>query len=157
MRGKGRIIVTALAILAAAGAGAALYRSAHDAAAVADEKKDTPKDKDKPKDKTSDDEAAVRKTADAFAKAFDKGDAKAVAALWTEQGEFVGPDGETLRGRKEIEKGYAEFFEKNPKAKLELRIESIRLLGKHTALEEGSVRVTLAIFQASPSRTCRTL
>jgi uncharacterized protein (TIGR02246 family) len=139
---KARVIVAALAVLAAAGAGAALYRSAHNTAAVADEKKDSPKDE--PKVKPSDDEAAVRKTAEEFAKAFDSGDAKAVAALWTEKGEFVGPDGEALSGRKEIEKGYADFFAKYPKAKLEVRIESVKFLGKHTALEEGSVKVTLA-------------
>ena len=32
------------------------------------------------------DEAAIRATADAFLKAFNRGDAKAVAALWTENG-----------------------------------------------------------------------
>src|SRR2546423_7736449 len=47
-------------------------------------------------------EMAVRKTADEFAKAFNKGDAKAMAAFWTKNGEYAGPDGEKIRGREAI-------------------------------------------------------
>src|SRR5205814_1110071 len=46
-------------------------------------------------------------------------------------------------GRKEIEKSYREFFEKYPKATVDVHIDSVKLLGKHTALEEGSLSVTL--------------
>jgi uncharacterized protein (TIGR02246 family) len=89
--------------------------------------------------KTESEEAAVRKTAEAFTKAFNSGDAKAVAAFWTPDGEYTGPDGETLRGRAAIEKAYVEFFKKAPKAQVDVTIESIRILGKHTALEEGTL------------------
>jgi hypothetical protein len=51
--------------------------------------------------------------AEAFAAAFNKGDAKAVAAFWTMNGEYAGPDGEKIRGREVIEKEYADFFKKN--------------------------------------------
>src|SRR5262249_26119370 len=71
--------------------------------------------------------AEVRKANAAFAEAFGRGDARAVAALWTEGGEYLGPDGETLRGRPAIEKAYAEFFKNNPRARLDARVESIRL------------------------------
>jgi hypothetical protein len=43
----------------------------------------------------------VKKTAAAFTEAFNAGDAAAVAAFWTKDGEYVGPDGESLRGRDE--------------------------------------------------------
>src|SRR5262245_4230966 len=92
-------------------------------------------------DKVSPDEAAVRKSAAEFAEAFNKGDARAVAAFWARDGEFVGPDGDPIRGRKEIEKSYNEFLKKHPKAKLEVQIESVRLIGRHTALEEGTLRL----------------
>lgn len=142
MTSKARIIVTTLAVLFAAGVIGVLCRSLpreNTAAAREDKDKEAPRSKE-----AASDEAAIRKTADEFAKAFAKADAKAVASLWTKEGEFVGPDGEPLRGRKEIEKAYAEFFEKNPKAKMEVTVESVKLLGKHAALEEGTVKVTLA-------------
>ena len=86
-------------------------------------------------------EAAVRKTAAAFVAAFNKGDARAVAAFWTAEGEYVGPEGNTVRGRAAIEKAYAEFFKKNPKPNLEVRIDTVRLLGARSALEEGTLRL----------------
>lgn len=87
--------------------------------------------------------AAVRKSAEAFATAFNQGDAKAVAAFWTANGEYIGPDGEPIRGREAVAKEYAEFFKKNPKARVEVEIESIRLLGRYTALEEGTLKLIL--------------
>jgi uncharacterized protein (TIGR02246 family) len=107
---------------------------------VANDQKEKSNDKDKVESKEL---AALRKTADEFAKAFAKGDAKAVAEFWTADGEFVGADGEPVRGRKEIESAYAEFFKKHPKATVEVTIESAKLLGPHTALEEGILKVNL--------------
>ena len=86
--------------------------------------------------------AAVRKTADEFTAAFNRGDAKAVAAFWTQEGEMIGADGETIKGRAAIEKSYRDFFKENPKAKLEVHIANVRMLGKYTALEEGTLKLT---------------
>ena len=85
----------------------------------------------------------MRKKTAEFAAAFNKGDARAAAGFWMRDGEFIGPDGNTLRGRRAIEKGYAEFFKKNPKARLELHVESLRLFGHHAALEAGTVALRL--------------
>lgn len=73
---------------------------------------------DQPRDKAaaSREAAAVRKTAEQFNEAFNRGDAKAVAAFWTKDGEYVGPDGEAVRGRQALEKAYADFLKKNPSA-----------------------------------------
>jgi len=87
----------------------------------------------------SKDIAAVRKSAEAFTQAFNSGDAKAVAAFWTADGEYISPDGERLKGRAAIEKAYAEFFKNAVKAQVEVKIETIRMLGKHVALEEGTL------------------
>jgi uncharacterized protein (TIGR02246 family) len=100
----------------------------------------------------SPDVAAVRKAAAAFVKAFNAGDAKAVAALWTRDGEYVGPDGEKVRGRAALEKEFAEFFKKHPKARLEAQIESVRLFGAQTALEEGTLKVQIPGVERSESR-----
>jgi uncharacterized protein (TIGR02246 family) len=87
--------------------------------------------------------AAVRQRTAEFAAAFNKGDAKQTAGFWMPDGEFIGPDGNTLRGRKAIEKGYAEFFKKNPKATLELHTQSVRAFGHHAALEAGTLKLRL--------------
>jgi uncharacterized protein (TIGR02246 family) len=92
----------------------------------------------KPKDtKHAEDERALRKATDDFLKAVEKGDAKAVAASWTKQGEYIGEDGTTVRGRAAIETAYAKAFAKNKKLKIEITVESIRFLSKDTAIEEG--------------------
>jgi uncharacterized protein (TIGR02246 family) len=87
--------------------------------------------------------AAVRKTAEEYARAFNKHDARALAALWTKDAEYVGPDNEPVRGREAIEKVYLAFFKENPKTRAEVQIDSLRLLGTHTALEEGTLKVRL--------------
>jgi uncharacterized protein (TIGR02246 family) len=93
---------------------------------------------EKPKPEAND-IAAVRKSAEAFTKAFNSGDAKAVAAFWTPDGEYTSPEGDKLRGRAAIEKAYGEYFKNSGKAQVEVKIETLRMLGKYTALEEGTL------------------
>jgi len=92
---------------------------------------------DKKETKRPDDEAAIRKAADEFIRAVEKGDARAVAASWTEEGEYIGEDGATLRGRKAIEAAYTKSFAKSKKIKMDVTIETIRFPSKDTAIEEG--------------------
>ena len=89
----------------------------------------------------SPDQQAIRKNAEAFVAAFDKGDAKSVAALWTENGE-MSLDGEAVAvGREQVAEKYAEYFEENAGAKIEVNIESIRVLGPSLAIERGRSEV----------------
>ena len=53
---------------------------------------------------------AIRKSSHAFEEAFNKADAKAVAALWTIDGDYVDETGQVFAGRDAIEKQYADFF-----------------------------------------------
>jgi uncharacterized protein (TIGR02246 family) len=87
-------------------------------------------------------EAAIRATADAFLAAFNKGDAKAVAALWTDEGTLLDDRGQTFKGRAAIEAEYAAFFRANPGAKLEVAIHSIHVAGSGVAIEDGVATVT---------------
>lgn len=89
-------------------------------------------------------EAAVRQANRLYAEAFGKGDAKAAAALWTEGAEYDGVDAEPIRGRAAIEAAYAKFFKDNPKATVEARVESVRMLGPRAAVEEGVLRAGLS-------------
>lgn len=85
----------------------------------------------------ADDLAAIRATSEAFAAAFNRRDAKAVAALWTETGDYTDDAGRTLSGRSAIEKSYASFFAENRDARLSIIIDSLRLLSDNAAIEDG--------------------
>lgn len=86
------------------------------------------------------DRQAIRQSSRAFSAAFDKHDAKAVAAFWTEQGEYQEESGEVVRGRPAIEKAFAEFFKENPRTSVEVRIDSIHFPARDLAIEEGILR-----------------
>jgi len=95
------------------------------------------------KDRDADREA-IRKSAAEFAQAFEKGDAKTIAAQWTEQGEFRDDAGTVLRGRAAIEKAYTEQFKAKPKDRIEVEVKSIRFLARDLAVEDGVLRLTPA-------------
>jgi uncharacterized protein (TIGR02246 family) len=93
------------------------------------------------KDGRDADRAALAKTVQSFIAAFERGDAKAVAAHWTTDGEYIADDGTTLRGRAAIEKSYTELFGKDAKHKVEIEVDTVRFPSKDTAIEEGHFRV----------------
>jgi uncharacterized protein (TIGR02246 family) len=87
--------------------------------------------------KRRDDEAAIRKASDDLRAAVGKGDAKALADLWTEEGEYIVGDGTAIRGRPAIEAAYARHFAKDPRTLVELSIDSIRFVSRDSAIVEG--------------------
>jgi uncharacterized protein (TIGR02246 family) len=86
------------------------------------------------------DRAAIEKQAHAFAEAFNRGDARAIAAMWTENGESREVGGKTFVGRAAIEKAYAELFKANAGIKLDVLVKSVRFPAKDMAVEEGLLR-----------------
>lgn len=91
--------------------------------------------------KSSPDEDAIVKNAEAFHKAFEAGDAKAVANFWTADGDYVDLKGKHLKGRAAIEKAFAEFFAENKGLKLRINITSLRVLTPDLAVEDGTTEV----------------
>jgi uncharacterized protein (TIGR02246 family) len=87
------------------------------------------------------DEKAIRATAEAFVKAFNAADAKAIGSLWAPDAEYTDEDGQVLEGRAAIEKQYAETFKQHPGAMMTVKIETIRFLGPDLATEKGLARV----------------
>lgn len=83
----------------------------------------------------------VRATCENFVSAFNKADAKAVAALWTEKGEYVDETGQIYTGREAIEKAYAKFFDEHKDAQIHVKIDSLRLVSDGVAIEEGRAEV----------------
>jgi uncharacterized protein (TIGR02246 family) len=89
----------------------------------------------------SPDLAAILEASQSFVVAFNQHDANTVAALWTKDGEYVDGAGRVLVGRDEIEKDYQNFFTANPDAKINIVIDSLRLLSSDTAIEDGRAAV----------------
>jgi uncharacterized protein (TIGR02246 family) len=98
-------------------------------------------------------DTAIRATADAFVQAFNRGDARAVAALWTANGTLADDRGAFFKGRKEIEAQYAMLFKSHPGAKMEVAIKSIDFPTPSTAIEDGTAQVvTPSPVQPAASR-----
>lgn len=87
---------------------------------------------------------AIYAASESFVAAFNKQDATAVAALWTTEGEYLDDTGRVFIGRGEIEKGYQEYFAASPDAKIQVMIDSVRLVGGNTAIEDGQAVVESA-------------
>ena len=81
--------------------------------------------------------AAIRTSSEAFVAAFDKGDAKAVAELWTTDGQLVDEAGEVYSGQPAIAAAYAKFFQEHPGVKIKVVIDSVRMLNDGAAIETG--------------------
>jgi len=86
----------------------------------------------------TDDKEAIFNNAKAFVEAFEKGDAKAVAAFWAEDGDYVDLDGRHLQGRTAIEDAFKEFFKENKDLKLRIDVKSVRFVTLDVAIEDGT-------------------
>lgn len=94
-----------------------------------------------PKNANPADEAALLKNAEAFVAAFNKGDAKALAAFWTPDGDFTDQLGHKLSGREAIEKSFAELFAENKGAQLRIDVTGLRFVTADVAVEDGTTAV----------------
>ncbi len=75
--------------------------------------------------------------------AFGRGDAKALASLYTDNAIRVSPDGGTVLGRAAIEKEFAGYFAGPWKgATIKILVGSVQALGPETSVSEGTYEVT---------------
>lgn len=101
---------------------------------------------DKPLEKAPEGAAELdklRASAKEFEKAFNAGDAAALANLFAEKAEVVDEDGTVIIGRANIEARFAGSFKEFPKAKIAVEITLLRQLGPDIAVEDGVSTVTL--------------
>jgi uncharacterized protein (TIGR02246 family) len=103
----------------------------------------------------AEEEGALQKSAEAFVEAFHKGDAKAVAAFWTPEGDYTDLRGRHFKGRDTIEKVFSELFAENKGLKLRINIESLRFPLPNVAVEDGVTEV--APEHGPPSRARYTI
>ena len=73
-------------------------------------------------------EDVLLKRTEAFVATFNKGDAKALAAFFTPEGDIVDPEGQHIKGRKAIEEVYVKYFAETKDAKLFIRITGVRVV-----------------------------
>lgn len=88
-------------------------------------------------------DAGIRAVTAAYVLAFNKADAKAAARLWTTEGEYIGSDGETVRGRTAIEKSLTEYFQANPHAQVAVKIASVTPMARGLASVQGEVTLKI--------------
>ena len=126
------------AALAAAGAGGFLAVRSTDSVQAAEPIKVTPSPSDP---NAAEDEKAILKNQAGYLRAFNTGDAKALAAFWAADGEFVNAEGKSFKGRSAIEKEFASFFAEAKGLKLEVSTHSLRFVSPLVALESGTSRL----------------
>jgi len=90
----------------------------------------------------AEDEAAIRASVAAYVVAFNKGDAKSIAAQWSPDAVYSNPmTGDEVTGRKAIEEQMVQIFKDAKETKIEVDVNSIRFLSPSVAIEEGTARV----------------
>jgi uncharacterized protein (TIGR02246 family) len=87
------------------------------------------------------DEKAIKRVTDEFARAFNAGDAKAVAALYTDDAEVIDEYGERIQGRPTIQDFYSALFNERKGATIEISMVALHFLGPDVAKEDGRTRV----------------
>jgi uncharacterized protein (TIGR02246 family) len=72
-----------------------------------------------------------------YMEAFNRQDVKAILALFTDDCEVIESDGSVVRGLKELEADIKDEFSDEPRAKISVEVDSIRLITSDVAIEEG--------------------
>jgi uncharacterized protein (TIGR02246 family) len=90
---------------------------------------------------TSKEKPGEGRRAKEFIAAFNKGDAKAVAAFWMPDATYVDQVGHEYKGRPAIEKLYEKVFAEQKGAKLIIHVKSAKMISADVALEDGITEV----------------
>ena len=86
-------------------------------------------------------QAGIKSITEEYVKAFNAHDSKAAASLWTADGEYIGVDGQVVRGQTAIESALAADFKARPKSHIEIQVDTVRTLSRTTALAEAAVKM----------------
>jgi uncharacterized protein (TIGR02246 family) len=89
----------------------------------------------------STDEKALAERSKALIAAFNKGDAEAVAAFWTPDGDYMDEEGHLYQGRKAIEDSFRKLFAAAKGAELRTHRTSFRFVKPDLAIGDGLMEV----------------
>lgn len=92
-------------------------------------------------DQVNVEQAAVEKCIASYVAAFNSGDAKALSAHWTEQGEYLTPAGEKWQGQKQLSESFTAYFAQTKNAKLEIVNTKVEQQSPSVIVETGTARV----------------
>lgn len=112
-----------------------------------------PKAADAEPDPRAADRAAIRKTMQSFAEAFQKSDAPAAAAFMSAGAELISVEGVAVRGREAIQQAYVNHFAKTARPKISLQVTSLEFPSRDTAMEEGLMTISKGGADADDSAT----
>ncbi len=88
---------------------------------------------------------AIRQRVEAYVDAYNRQDAAAVAALWSEDGVYVSQDtGERIVGREAIAEMFQGLFQGAESSTLTVAIDAIRLVTNDVAIEDGTAEIVFA-------------
>lgn len=87
------------------------------------------------------DEDAIRAAIKSYVEAYNRGDAKAVAEHWSEEGQWTSPSGEKHTGKDAIAKALKALFEESKGVTITVDEPEIRLITDDVAVEDGVVHV----------------
>lgn len=87
------------------------------------------------------DEQALKTVAQAYIQAYNAGNARALAAMFTDDAEMIDENGERIKGKQAIENVFAAMFRDRPGATLAITPASLRWISPDVAIEEGRTTV----------------
>jgi uncharacterized protein (TIGR02246 family) len=87
------------------------------------------------------DQQALQSVTQAYVRAYNAGDAHALASLFTDDAEMIDEHGDRLRGRATIETVFAAMFRERPGATISITPVSLRAIAPDVAEEEGQNHV----------------
>ncbi|MBX9788402.1 MAG: SgcJ/EcaC family oxidoreductase [Pirellulales bacterium] len=90
------------------------------------------------------DEKAIRAAGAAYAAAMNEGNAQALAAAWTAEGDYVDSSGEHFKARDLISEDFGGLGKNEPRHHIEVKQSRIRLITPDVAVEDGLTQTTAA-------------
>ena len=83
------------------------------------------------------DDKAVRQRTEEIVQALESGVADDIAACWTSEGEYVGSDGDPIRGQESLKAAYETSIAEGGKPTVSHQIEAVRFLSRDSAVVNG--------------------
>jgi uncharacterized protein (TIGR02246 family) len=105
-----------------------------------------------PQTNRPEDERAIQALLATYSRAYDAGDARTLATLFTEDAELIGENQQRIIGRPMIEAAFAALFQQRPAAVLTILPASLRFFGPDAAQGEGRTLVKNRDGYSPPAR-----
>jgi uncharacterized protein (TIGR02246 family) len=88
------------------------------------------------------DEAAIREAVVSYVTAFNRGDAQALAAMWSPEAVYTNPlSGQQVVGREQIQEQFAGIFAAGTGVKLEAETRDVQFVSPNVAIEQGNAKI----------------